>query len=82
MWLNVQREDKAMAIENTGNRSVETVQSAAQNHAHSSGRRATLPPQVDIYETVDGIVLRADMPGVSRIPTRAELRPRRIEVRS
>jgi HSP20 family molecular chaperone IbpA len=55
-----------MAIENTGNRSVETVRPAAQSQAHSSARRATLPPPVDIYETVEGIVLRADMPGVSK----------------
>jgi HSP20 family molecular chaperone IbpA len=55
-----------MAIQNTQNRSVETVQHGAQSAAHSSDRRSTLPPPVDIYETAEGIVLRADMPGVSK----------------
>jgi len=56
-----------MAIQNTQSRGVETAQPAASNQAaQAGGRRSTLPPPVDIYETSEGIVLRADMPGVSK----------------
>jgi len=50
----------------TESREGEAALRGAQNPTSSSGRRASLPPPVDIYETAEGIVLRADMPGVAK----------------
>jgi HSP20 family protein len=59
-----------MATQNSEARGVESVQPTAQQNAQqnnqSNGRRSSLPPPVDIHETADGIVLSADMPGVSK----------------
>jgi HSP20 family protein len=61
-----------MATQNIETQNAEKSVASAANTRRTNSPETALRPPVDIYETDDGIVLRADMPGVAK--ERLELR--------
>ena len=61
-----------MATQTSETKRVEQPATQSENARRSNGAEAVLRPPVDIHETEDGIVLRADLPGVTK--ERLELR--------
>ncbi len=55
-----------MATQTSGSHNVEKSTSEAANPRRTNAPETVLRPPVDIHEKDDGIVLRADMPGVTK----------------
>jgi HSP20 family molecular chaperone IbpA len=55
-----------MATQNIETQNAEKSASQAANTRRTNSQESVLRPPVDIHETEEGIVLRADMPGVAK----------------